>query len=80
MKGDSDMNSKNDKKIKGKKVDVKKPIQVLHISKKESEREQEENLDDNQNIDKRVEKNTKVMKPQVSEIPLNEDKENYSTN
>ena len=35
MKGVSDKESQNNKKIKGNNNDVKKPIQVLHISKKD---------------------------------------------
>ena len=36
MKGVSDKDAQNDKKIKGNKKDLKKPIQVLHINKKDT--------------------------------------------
>ena len=36
MKGVSDKDAQNNKKIKGKKTDLKKPLQVLHLSKKEN--------------------------------------------
>ena len=50
MKGVSDKDAQNDKEIKGNKNVVKKPIQVLHISKKESNSVREEVLDDNQSF------------------------------
>ena len=36
MKGVSDKHAQNNKKIKGDKNNVKKPLQVLHISKKDT--------------------------------------------
>ena len=35
MKGVSDKDAQKNKQIKGKKIDSKKPLQVLHISKKD---------------------------------------------
>ena len=48
MKGVSDKDAQNDKKIKGNNKVVKKPLQVLHISKKDSCSLKEQNFDDNQ--------------------------------
>ena len=42
MKGVSDNNAQNNKQIKGNKENLKKPLQVLHISKKETVQEKEE--------------------------------------
>ena len=42
MKGVSDNNAQNNKQIKGNKENLKKPLQVLHISKKETVKEKEE--------------------------------------
>ena len=50
MKGVSDKDAQNDKKIKGNQNVVKKPIQVLHISKKDTNNGKEEILDDNQSL------------------------------
>ena len=78
MKGVSDMDAPNDKKIKGKKTVDKKPLQVLHISKKDTHHEKEEILDDNQSHSKELRTEIKVIKPQITEAPLNENKENES--
>jgi len=79
MKGVSDKNAQNDKTIKGNKNDFKKPIQVLHISKKETKNSEEEKLDDNQSLSQEITKEIKVTKPQTIEAKINEEKENYST-
>ena len=42
MKGVSDNNAQNNKQIKGNKENLKKPLQVLHISKKETVQQKEE--------------------------------------
>ncbi len=80
MKGVSDMDAQNDNKIKGRKNDVKKPIQVLHISKKETSSGKEKVLDDNQSQSKKVNIEIKAVKPQSIEGPKNEELENYSKN
>ena len=79
MKGVSDKNAQNNKKIKGNKNDVKKPIQVLHISKKETTTGKEETLDDNLILSEEMTKEIKAIKPQTIEETINEEKENYST-
>ncbi len=80
MKGVSDKDAQKNKKIEGKKTDVKKPLQVLHISKKDSEREKEENHDNNRDFSKVVKKDIKAIKPQINESPIKEEKQIYSTN
>ena len=45
MKGVSDKDAQNNKKIKGDKNNFKKPLQVLHISKKDTISKKEEVVD-----------------------------------
>ena len=80
MKGVSDKDAQNNKKIKGGKVNVKKPLQVLHISKKEHNSRKEEVIDDNQSSLKDIKTDIKASKPQIIEAPLNEEKKSYSNN
>ncbi len=80
MKGVSDKNALNNKKIQGNQNAVKKPIQVLHISKKETNSGKEENLDDKQNLSKEINAKTKATKPQSIEATVYEEKESSSTN
>ena len=81
MKGVSDKDAQNNKKKEGNKNETKKPIQVLHISKKDTHFSgQEKFLDNNQNLSKELKTDTKPIKPQIIEAPINEKKENYSTN
>ncbi len=77
MKGVSDKDAQKEMKIKGKKTDLKKPLQVLHINKKDSEKEKEENSDDNQTLSKDIKKEIQTLNPQINESPINEEKENY---
>ena len=80
MKGVSDKDAQNYKKIKGNKNDVKKPPQVLHISKKNTYSKKEEVLNDNQNLSKEIKTELQEIKPQIIDTPLNRDKESYSKN
>ena len=80
MKGVSDMDAQNNKKIKGNKNEAKKPIQVLHISKKDTYIGKEKIFDDNQNLSNEQNAEIKPIKPQIIEASINEEKENYSTN
>ncbi len=80
MKGVSDKDAQNYKKIKGNKNDVKKPPQVLHISKKNTYSKKEEVLNDNQNPSKEIKTELQEIKPQIIDTPLNKDKESYSKN
>ena len=79
MKGVSDKDAQNNKKIMGDK-NVKKPLQVLHISKKDTHIKKEEVLDDNQSPSKEIKTDLKAVKPQIIEAPINEVKESYSNN
>ena len=78
MKGVSDKDAQNYKKIKGNKNDVKKPPQVLHISKKNTYSKKEEVLNDNQNLSKEIKTELQEIKRQIVDTPLN--KESYSKN
>ena len=80
MKRVSDKDAQNYKKIKGNKNDVKKPPQVLHISKKNTYSKKEEVLNDNQNLSKEIKTELQEIKPQIIDTPLNKDKESYSKN
>ena len=62
MKGVSDKDAQNNKKIKGDKNNVKKPLQVLHISKKDTQSKKEEVVDDNQSPSKEIKTDIKALK------------------
>ena len=80
MKGVSDKNAQNEKEIKGNKNVMKKPIQVLHISKKDTNSVKGEILDDNQSLSKEKNSETKTIKPQSINESIIEEQENYSSN
>ena len=80
MKGVSDKDAQNNKKIKGDKNNVKKPLQVLHISKKDTIRKKEEVVDGHQNSTKEVKTEISAVKPKIIEVPINEVNESYSNN
>ena len=80
MKGVSDKNAQNNKKIKGDKNNFKKPLQVLHISKKDTISKKEEVVDGHQNSTKEVKTDISAVKPKIIEAPINEVKESYSNN
>ena len=80
MKGVSDKDAQNNKKIKGDKHNVKKPLQVLHISKKDTISKKEEVVDGNQNSPKEVKTDISAEKPKIIEAPINEVTESYSNN
>ena len=80
MKGVSDKNAQNNKKIKGDKNNVKKPLQVLHISKKDTISKKEEVVNGHQNSTKEVKTDISAVKPKIIEAPISEVKESYSDN
>ena len=80
MKGASDKDAQNNKNIKGDKINVKKPLQVLHISKKDTISKKEEVFDENQSLSKEIKTYIKAVKPQIIEAPIIEDKESNSDN
>ena len=61
MKGVSDKNAQNNKKIKGDKNNFKKPLQVLHLNKKDTICKKEEVVDVHQN-------STKDVKTEISAL------------
>ena len=79
MKGVSDKNAQNNKKIKGDKNNFKKPLQVLHLSKKDTV-SKEEVVDVHQNSTKDVKTEISAVNPKIIEAPINEVKESYSNN
>lgn len=80
MKGVSDKDAQNNKKIKGDKNNFKKPLQVLHISKKETISKKEEVVNGHQNSTKEVKTDISAVKPKIIEAPISEVKESYSDN
>ena len=78
MKGVSDKDAQNNKKIMGDKNNVKKPLQVLHISKKDTLNKKEEAVDDNQSPSKEIKTDIKDVRPQIIKSPIYEEKESYS--
>ena len=80
MKGVSDKNAQNNKKIKGDKNNFKKPLQVLHISKKDTISKKEEVVNGHQNSTKEVKTDISAVKPKIIEAPISEVKESYSDN
>ena len=80
MKGVSDKDAQNDKKIKGIKKDFKKPLQVLHISKKDTHSEKEETFDDNQILPKEFKTDINAIEPEVIEESKNKQKESIAEN
>ncbi len=80
MKGVSDKNAQNNKKIKGDKNNFKKPLQVLHLSKKDTISKKEEVVDGHQNSTKEAKTEISAVKPKIIEAPINEVKESYSNN
>ena len=80
MKGVSDKDAQNNKKIKGDKNNVKKPLQVLHISKKDTNSKKEEVVNGHQNSTKEVKTDISAVKPKIIEAPISEVKESYSDN
>lgn len=80
MKGVSDKDAQNNKKIKGDKNNVKKPLQVLHISKKDTISKKEEVVDVHQNSTKDFKAEISAVNPKIIEAPINEVKESYSNN
>ena len=80
MKGVSDKDAQNNKKIKGDKNNVKKPLQVLHISKKNTISKKEEVVDDHQSSSKEVKTDIDALKPKIIKAPINEDIERHPNN
>ncbi len=80
MKGVSDKDAQNNKKIKGDKNNFKKPLQVLHISKKDTINKKKEVVDGHQNSTKEVKTDISAVRPKIIEAPNNEVKESYSNN
>ncbi len=80
MKGVSNKDAQNNKKNKGDKNNVKKPLQVLHISKKDTISKKEEVVDGHQNFTKEVKTDVSAVKPKINEASINEVKESYSNN
>ena len=80
MKGVSDKNAQNNKKIKGDKNNFKKPLQVLHLSKKDTISKKEEVVNGPHSSSKEVKTDISAVKPKIIEAPISEVKKSYSDN
>ena len=78
MKGASDKDALKDKKVKGNSKDIKKPLQVLHITKRDNNTKEEEDSDYKQNLQKEVESKIKSIKPQIIGESINEERVDIS--
>ena len=82
MKGVSDNNAQNNKQIKGNKENLKKPLQVLHISKKETVQQKEELENENNNSPEKFKTELTATKPQLiedkREVEINSNKESLN--
>ena len=65
MKGVNNKDAQNNKKIKGNKNNLKKPLQVLHISKKDTISKKEEVVDVHQNSTKEVKTEISAVNPKI---------------
>ncbi len=80
MKGVNDKNAQINKKIKGDKNNFKKPLQVLHLSKKDTNSKKKEVVNGDQNSTKEIKTEISAVKPKIIEAPISEVKESYSNN
>ena len=81
MKGVSDSNAQNNKQIKGNKKDFKKPLQVLHISKKETLNDRDVTNNENENFTIGIETELNTTKPRIidEKTKLKTEKESLNT-
>jgi len=63
--GVSDKNAQDNIKSKGNKKDLKKPLQVLHISKKDTQRKFQEIQNENANSQEKIKNENTAIKPQI---------------
>jgi len=79
--GVSNKNAQNNTQPKGNKKDLKKPIQVLHISKKDSQKKSLEIQNDQTNSQEEIKKENIVIKPQIiSDESVKKEIENINEN
>ena len=75
--GVSNKNAQDNIQPKGNKKDFKKPLQVLHISKKDTQKISQEILNEQPNSQEEIKKENIAIKPQIikdeSEKPLSTD-------
>ena len=80
MKGASNNNARNKKHIMGKNKDLKKPLQVLHINKKENLIENQEIEDKDKNLSEKVETEASNKKMLLNEEKAKPENENAYEN
>ncbi len=81
--GVSDKSPQNTNQPKGNKKDLKKPLQVLHISKKDTQKKSQEIENEKTNSQEEIKKETISIKPQIikneSGIEIENNYENLKT-
>ena len=82
MKGVSDNNAQNNQQIKGNKENLKKPLQVIHISKKDTLQKKDELKNENDNAPETFKSELTAKKPQLiqDKIKVEIDNKNESIN
>ena len=82
MKGVSDNNAQNNKQIKGNKENLKKPLQVIHISKKDTVQEKDELNNEHDNAPETFKSELTAKKPQLIQdkrtVEINNKKESIN--
>jgi len=82
MKGVSDNNAQNNKQIKGNKETLKKPLQVIHISKKDTVQEKDELKNEHDNTPEKLKSELNAKKPQLFQdkrtVEINNKKESIN--
>ncbi len=78
--GVSDKNAQNNIQSKGNKKDLKKPLQVLHISKKDTEKKSQETKNEKTNSQEETRNENIVIKPQITKNESEKKIENSNEN
>ena len=78
MKGVSDNNAQNNKQIKGGKTNSKKPLQVLHISKKDTSNQKQEIVNENNNLSEESKIEANAIQPNAIQEKIGIENNNES--
>ena len=78
MKGVSNNNAQNNKQIKGGKTNSKKPLQVLHISKKDTSNQKQEIVNENNNLSEESKIEANAIQPKAIQEKIGIENNNES--
>ena len=78
MKGVSNNNAQNNKQIKGGKTNSKKPLQVLHISKKDTSNQKQEIVNENNNLSEESKIEANAIQPNAIQEKIGIENNNES--